>query len=150
VFNIDNNKKYVLFHITSALPLLYITVMVHPFTENFNLYVCLNVRLHFHFLCLHLYRVQASLSVGSTSTPLPNTHIDSTHTPTHSQRAHTPSRIHSSSSSSLIHHSYQPSPTDSPSSGKRSWIPTDVSDKSNFEPKNLLKLFDEATLESEP
>jgi len=124
--------------------------MVHPFTENFNLYVCLNVRLHFHFLCLHLYRVQASLSVGSTSTPLPNTHIDSTHTPTHSQRAHTPSRIHSSSSSSLIHHSYQRSPTDSPSSGRRSWIPTDVSDKSNFEPKNLLKLFDEATLESEP
>ncbi|XP_067285611.1 membrane-associated tyrosine- and threonine-specific cdc2-inhibitory kinase [Pseudorasbora parva] len=96
------------------------------------------------------HRVQASLSVGSTSTPLPNTPVDPTYTSTHSQWTHTSSKIHSSSSLSLIHHSSQHSLTDSPSSRKRSWISTDVSDKSNFEPKNLLSLFDETTLESKP
>ncbi|ROL03909.1 hypothetical protein DPX16_23344 [Anabarilius grahami] len=95
-------------------------------------------------------KVQASLSVGSTSTPLPNTHIDHPHTSPHSHGTHTSSRIHSSSSSSLIDHSSQRSLTDSPSSRKRSWISTDLSDKSNFEPKNLLSLFDETTLESKP
>ncbi|XP_067224734.1 membrane-associated tyrosine- and threonine-specific cdc2-inhibitory kinase isoform X1 [Chanodichthys erythropterus] len=96
------------------------------------------------------HRVQESLSVGSTSTPLPNTHIDPPHKSPHSHGTHTSSRIHSSSSLSLIHHSSQCSLTESPSSRKRSWISTDLSDKSNFEPKNLLSLFDETTLESKP
>lgn len=135
---------------TSALPLLYNTsrggiLQTRPTHRKLkNRLHCL----HFLFLFFHLYRVQESLSIGRTSTPLPNIHIDSTHTSTHSQRTRTPSRIHSSSSSSLIHHSYQHSLTDSPSSRKRSRISTDLSDKSNFEPKNLLNLFDEATLES--
>lgn len=112
---------------------------------------CLNFHFFFFFLLSsYLNRVQESLSVGSTSTPLPNTHTDPPHTSPHSHGTHTSSRIHSSSSSSLIRHSSQRSLTDSPSSRKRSWISTDLSDKSNFEPKNLLSLFDETTLESKP
>ncbi|XP_043110320.1 membrane-associated tyrosine- and threonine-specific cdc2-inhibitory kinase [Puntigrus tetrazona] len=83
-------------------------------------------------------RVQARVCVGSTSTPMQNTHM------------HSLSSIHSSSSLSLIHHSSQRSITDSPCSRERSWITAELCDKSNFEPKNLLSLFDEATTESKP
>uniref|UniRef100_A0A8C1WPB4 non-specific serine/threonine protein kinase n=1 Tax=Cyprinus carpio TaxID=7962 RepID=A0A8C1WPB4_CYPCA len=96
------------------------------------------------------HSVQECISVGSTSTPLPNTQINDTHTSLHSKYTHSPSRIHSSSSLSPIHHSSQHSITDSPCSRERSWIIAELSDKSNFEPKNLLSLFDEATLESKP
>lgn len=101
-------------------------------------------------LLFSLYSVQECISVGSTSTPLPNTQINDTHTSLHSKYTHSPSRIHSSSSLSPIHHSSQHSITDSPCSRERSWIIAELSDKSNFEPKNLLSLFDEATLESKP
>lgn len=95
-------------------------------------------------------RVQAHISVGSTSTPMPNAHINATHTSSDSKLMHSPSRIHSSSSLSLFHHRSKHSITDSPCSQERSWITAELSDKSQFEPKNLLSLFDEATLESKP
>ncbi|KAL1264112.1 hypothetical protein QQF64_004467 [Cirrhinus molitorella] len=91
------------------------------------------------------HRVQPRISVGSTSTPLPNTLINATHTSMHSKHGHTPSSIYSSSSSSSQH-----SITDSPCSRERSWITAELADKSNFEPKNLLSLFDEATTEIKP
>ncbi|XP_051530449.1 membrane-associated tyrosine- and threonine-specific cdc2-inhibitory kinase-like isoform X1 [Myxocyprinus asiaticus] len=85
------------------------------------------------------HRVQARLSVSSTSTPLP-------HTPTH-----TPSSIHSSNSLSPINHSSHHSLiTDSPHSRSSGWIRTEVANRSTFEPKNLLSLFDETTLDGEP
>ncbi|KAI2658628.1 Membrane-associated tyrosine- and threonine-specific cdc2-inhibitory kinase [Labeo rohita] len=91
------------------------------------------------------HRAQARISVGSTSTPLPNTHMNTTHTSVHSKHGHSPSSIYSSSSSSSQH-----SITDSPCSREKSWITAELSDKSTFEPKNLLSLFDEATTESKP
>lgn len=97
-----------------------------------------------------LYRVQARLSLGSTSTPLPNTDTSTTHTPTHCQQTHTPSSIHSRSSLSPIHHSIHHHLSDSPHSSNRSWINPELPNKSNFEPKNLLTLFDEVGLDSEP
>lgn len=94
----------------------------------------------------YLYRVQARLSAGSTSTPLPKTDTSTTHTPTHCLQTHTPSSIHSRSSLSPIHHHL----SDSPNSRNRSWINPELSNKSNFEPKNLLTFFDEVGLDSEP
>lgn len=91
------------------------------------------------------HSVQEHVSVGSTSTPLPDTHINDTRTSSHRKYTHSPSRISSSSSLSPIHHSSQHSITDSPCSRERSWITAELSVKSNFEPKNLLSLFDEAT-----
>ncbi|XP_051958265.1 membrane-associated tyrosine- and threonine-specific cdc2-inhibitory kinase [Xyrauchen texanus] len=89
------------------------------------------------------HRVQARLSVSSTSTPL-------AHTPTHISAKHTPSSIHSSSSLSPIHHnSHHSLITDSPHSRSSSWIRTEAANKSIFEPKNLLSLFDETTLDDE-
>lgn len=105
---------------------------------------CRNQLAKFIFL-FSLYRAQARISVGSTSTPLPNTHMNTTHTSVHSKHGHSPSSIYSSSSSSSQH-----SITDSPCSREKSWITAELSDKSTFEPKNLLSLFDEATTESKP
>ncbi|XP_066520772.1 membrane-associated tyrosine- and threonine-specific cdc2-inhibitory kinase [Hoplias malabaricus] len=117
------------------------------------------------------HRMQSRLSVGSTSTPLPNSsaHTASTltHTPTHNL-THTPSSIHSSSSRHKLAGSPSLSPirlgsparsdqsvdpqrtSDSPASIRlcRSWEENE--NKSGFEPKNLLSLFDETTLEGEP
>lgn len=95
-------------------------------------------------------RIQARLSAGSTSTPLPNTDTSTTHMPTHCQQTHTPSSIRSRSSLSPIHHSMHDHLSDSSHSQNRSWINTELSNKSNFEPKNLLKLFDDVGLDSEP
>ncbi|KAI4876870.1 hypothetical protein NFI96_020411 [Prochilodus magdalenae] len=117
------------------------------------------------------HRTQARLSVGSTSTPLPNSSAlanDSlTHTPTRSL-TYTPSSILSNSSRRTLAGSPSVSPirqgspapsnrsvdlqllSDSPASSRshRSWAENEQ--KSGFEPKNLLNLFDETTLESEP
>ncbi|XP_072523603.1 membrane-associated tyrosine- and threonine-specific cdc2-inhibitory kinase [Salminus brasiliensis] len=118
------------------------------------------------------HRVQARLSVGSTSTPLQNSsalaHDSLTHTPTRSL-IHTPSSIRTSSSRRTLvgtpslspirlgsparlnrSSDLQPLLSDSPASSRllRSWAENEQ--KSGFEPKNLLSLFDETTLESEP
>ncbi|XP_055031939.2 membrane-associated tyrosine- and threonine-specific cdc2-inhibitory kinase isoform X2 [Misgurnus anguillicaudatus] len=96
------------------------------------------------------HRVQARLSVSSTSTPLQNSHTSFTRTPTHSQQTRTPSITPSSSSPSPIHHSSHHHHSDALLSQDRRWINNELSNKSIFEPKNLLTLFDEANLDSEP
>ncbi|XP_030630878.1 membrane-associated tyrosine- and threonine-specific cdc2-inhibitory kinase [Chanos chanos] len=125
------------------------------------------------------HRIQSRLSVGSTSTPLPdsNTHpyLSPSLTPTHTHSLlDTPSSIHSNGSrhtltgtpnlsplhtgslcgsprgsaqcsQSLDHHCRLNS-----SGSKQSWIRPEPFARTSFEPKNLLSLFDETTLESEP
>ncbi|KAL6474927.1 hypothetical protein MHYP_G00159670 [Metynnis hypsauchen] len=117
------------------------------------------------------HRIQARLSVGSTSTPLPNSSslaCDSlSHTPTRSL-THTPSSIHSNVSrhilpgspslspirlGSLTPHNRSADPQlllDSPASSRSRHSLAENEQRSGFEPKNLLSLFDETTLESEP
>lgn len=108
-----------------------------------------------------------------------SSHLGSTHTPTHSNVSswfscnltHTPSRIPSSGSChtltpsvSPIHagihthsinenstHSQHSSPTRSSQRRGRSWVRSaKSSSRPNIEPKNLLSLFEETTLEGEP
>ncbi|KAB5555226.1 hypothetical protein PHYPO_G00031030 [Pangasianodon hypophthalmus] len=89
-----------------------------------------------HSPCSFTDRLQDRFSVGSTSTPLLT--CSPTHTPSHNS-LHT--SLHTPSHTSLN----TPSPRLSPiclSSVKHS--------ERSFEPKNLLALFDEASLESEP
>ncbi|XP_062859340.1 membrane-associated tyrosine- and threonine-specific cdc2-inhibitory kinase isoform X2 [Trichomycterus rosablanca] len=80
------------------------------------------------------HRIQARLSVGSTSTPLPNYNQSPTRTPTH-----THSHIHTPSHTNTHSPRLSPIPLGSPKHCER-----------GLEPKNLLTLFDDASLESEP
>uniref|UniRef100_A0A8B9LJB4 non-specific serine/threonine protein kinase n=1 Tax=Astyanax mexicanus TaxID=7994 RepID=A0A8B9LJB4_ASTMX len=114
------------------------------------------------------HRLQVRLSFGSTSTPLPASSTLArdclTHTPTRSL-THTPSSIRTSSSRHTLTGSPTLSPirlgsqgrssrssdlqlllSDSPASSRslRSWAENEQ--KSGFEPKNLLNLFEDTTL----
>ncbi|KPP62787.1 membrane-associated tyrosine- and threonine-specific cdc2-inhibitory kinase-like [Scleropages formosus] len=116
-------------------------------------------------------RLQSKLSLGSTSTPLPKISTPSQHTPpqtprfTHSPMwsvTHTPGSTRSSCSPSAdvtaLAHSMSQSASstcdDSPSKDLGSahspvlnWVRPEPCSRPVFEPKNLLSLFDEATLE---
>ncbi|KAI5102945.1 membrane-associated tyrosine- and threonine-specific cdc2-inhibitory kinase isoform X1, partial [Silurus meridionalis] len=82
----------------------------------------------------HTHRLQATFSAGSTSTPLPT--FSPAHTPSHTSSLHTPSKT-----SSLNTHSPRLSPI---------YLSSTKHSERSFEPKNLLTLFDESSLESEP
>ncbi|XP_041828942.1 membrane-associated tyrosine- and threonine-specific cdc2-inhibitory kinase [Melanotaenia boesemani] len=111
-----------------------------------------------------LHRIKSRLSVESTSTPLPGsptgTHQSPAHTSTCSvlgdwpscNLALTPSSIHSNGSCHTITPSTSPVRTERYSgSSKRclhNWVQTEKGlIRPNFEPKNLLSLFEETTLE---
>ncbi|XP_008302285.1 membrane-associated tyrosine- and threonine-specific cdc2-inhibitory kinase [Stegastes partitus] len=121
------------------------------------------------------HRVKSRLSVDSTSTPLPGSLIRSRqspgHTPTHSRLADwslapTPSSIHSNGScrtltpsASPIHtklhtgsmQSLSSSSTKSSQRSGRNWVRKEEDcPRPNFEPKNLLSLFEETTEEGQP
>ncbi|KAM9716045.1 membrane-associated tyrosine- and threonine-specific cdc2-inhibitory kinase [Menidia menidia] len=119
-----------------------------------------------------LNRVRSRLSVESTSTPLPGSpmhrHESSAHTSTCSvlgdwsscNLALTRSSIHSNGSCLTLTPSASPihagclTPTSSTKSSERnghSWARTEEpATRSNFEPKNLLNLFEETTLDGHP
>ncbi|XP_005156179.1 membrane-associated tyrosine- and threonine-specific cdc2-inhibitory kinase isoform X1 [Danio rerio] len=89
----------------------------------------------------YTHRVQSRLSSGSTSTLLPESDNDVIDASSHNQCIPSPPRSHYSSSSSLIHNKL----TDSLCIHERD---TELS-KRNFEPKNLLSLFEETTLDGD-
>ncbi|XP_023646832.1 membrane-associated tyrosine- and threonine-specific cdc2-inhibitory kinase [Paramormyrops kingsleyae] len=114
-------------------------------------------------------RVQSRLSLGSTSTPLPKVSSDSYHGATRTPR-HSPVRSWNitttpNSSSSLnmtrtLMHSLSPSDGPSPNgthddpplvnhSPIPKWIRPDSCPRTAFEPKNLLSMFDETSLEGQ-
>lgn len=116
------------------------------------------------------HRLKSRLSLESTSTPLPGSPA---HTPNQSvlrewpscNLALTPSSIHSIGScltpnASPIHTdslnnvsklSRQSSAKSSKSTDRRNWVRTDdLIQRPNFEPKNLLSLFEETTLDGQP
>ncbi|XP_029384023.1 membrane-associated tyrosine- and threonine-specific cdc2-inhibitory kinase [Echeneis naucrates] len=124
-------------------------------------------------------RVKSRLSVESTSTPLPGSPIHShqslAHTPTHSNlndwcSCNTPSSIHSNGSCHTLTPSASPIHAElhtdnmnekaqsrhsasSKSSQKRSrnWVRADEAlPRPSFEPKNLLSLFEDTTVEENP
>uniref|UniRef100_A0A1A8LL14 non-specific serine/threonine protein kinase n=1 Tax=Nothobranchius pienaari TaxID=704102 RepID=A0A1A8LL14_9TELE len=118
------------------------------------------------------HRVKSRLSAESTSTPLSGSPIRSHRSPVHtpgrstlgdwpsSNLALTPSSIHSNGfchtltpSTSPAHTKHHTGSSSSKSSGRlsRNWIRTEESvPRSNFEPKNLLGLFEETTREDQP
>ncbi|XP_060884956.1 membrane-associated tyrosine- and threonine-specific cdc2-inhibitory kinase [Labrus mixtus] len=126
------------------------------------------------------HRVKSRLSVESTSTPLPASPLHNhspANTPTHSNTsdwlscnlAHTPSSIHSKGSCRTLTPSVSPINNNSHSLNEismhsrhsvstkssqrcgRSWVRTEEAlPRPNIEPKNLLSLFEETTLEGEP
>uniref|UniRef100_A0A1A7WI75 non-specific serine/threonine protein kinase n=2 Tax=Iconisemion striatum TaxID=60296 RepID=A0A1A7WI75_9TELE len=118
------------------------------------------------------HRVKSRLSVESTSTPLSGSpihnHRSPVHTPSHSSLgdwpssnlALTPSSIHSNGSchtltpsTSPLHSERHTGSSSSKSSGRfgHNWIRTEESvPRSNFEPKNLLGLFEETIREEQP
>ncbi|XP_074519831.1 membrane-associated tyrosine- and threonine-specific cdc2-inhibitory kinase [Halichoeres trimaculatus] len=128
----------------------------------------------------HRLKSRLSVESTSTPLPASPTNscLGSAHTPTHSNVSdwfscsltHTPSRIHSDGSChtltpsvSPIHtgihtcsmnentHSQHSSSIRSSQRQGRSWVRSDESQsRPNFEPKNLLSLFEETTLEGEP
>ncbi|KAM4526177.1 membrane-associated tyrosine- and threonine-specific cdc2-inhibitory kinase isoform 1-T2 [Fundulus diaphanus] len=118
------------------------------------------------------HRVKLRLPVESTSTPLPGSPMHNRQSPDHTSLISTqsvlgdwsscnltltPSSIQSNSScpsptpdASPIHAEHHPSSSSSASSKRhrRNWVATDkAAPRPNFEPKNLLSLFDETTLE---
>lgn len=123
-------------------------------------------------------RIRSRLSVESTSTPLPGSpihnHQSPAHTPTHSSLtdwsscnwAHTPSSIHSNGSchtltpnASPVHtklhtasrQSLRSSSSKSSQRCDHNWIQTEPAvPRPSFEPKNLLSLFDDTTVEEQP
>ncbi|XP_072229933.1 membrane-associated tyrosine- and threonine-specific cdc2-inhibitory kinase [Leuresthes tenuis] len=119
-----------------------------------------------------LHRVRSRLSVESTSTPLPGSPIHSRQSPAHASTcsvlgdwsscnlALTPSSIHSNGScltltpsASPIHAERHTASSSSKSSERcgHSWVRAEEAvTRPNFEPKNLLSLFEETTLEGHP
>ncbi|TNN51690.1 hypothetical protein EYF80_038102 [Liparis tanakae] len=126
------------------------------------------------------HRVKSRLSVDSTSTPLPGSPKHNQRSPAHTRSysnlgdwsscnlAQTPSSIHSNGSCHTLTPSASPihaelhadrmnedstrsSTTKSSQRGGRNWVRTEEAlPRPNFEPKNLLGLFEDTTVEGQP
>lgn len=126
------------------------------------------------------HRVKSRLSVDSTSTPLPGSPKHNRRSPAHTRSysnlgdwsscnlAQTPSSIHSNGSCHTLTPSTSPihaelhadrmnedstrsSSTKSSQRGGRNWFRTEEAlPRPNFEPKNLLGLFEDTTVEGQP
>ncbi|KAM4525165.1 membrane-associated tyrosine- and threonine-specific cdc2-inhibitory kinase isoform 1-T3 [Odontesthes bonariensis] len=119
-----------------------------------------------------VHRVRSRLSAESTSTPLPGSPIHSRQSPAHTSTcsvlgdwspcnlALTPSSIHSNGScltltpsTSPIHAEHHTASSSTKSSERydHSWVRSEEAvNRPNFEPKNLLSLFEETTIEGHP
>ncbi|KAG7464211.1 membrane-associated tyrosine-and threonine-specific cdc2-inhibitory kinase [Solea senegalensis] len=102
------------------------------------------------------HRVKSRLCVDSTSTPLPVSLTNG-----HRSPVHTPSSIHSNTtchtltpSASSVHSELHPDGMSDSSTRRRrgsNWVRADEDlPRASFEPKNLLSLFEETTVEGQP